>query len=265
MQSRPQICSIGDHIQQALNVVHPIVSKFTYPLFAVDSRDRPDLFASSVLLKIDDKLLLLTAAHAIYEILQAGSSVHVGAKTISPLSSSFIKTSTNGRDELDLAGIVIAEEFRVEQSMLALPMKGIEHEDFLSQPHMRCIHGYPISKNKTAKRADESRKVFTKYGFTYAGASHNLDVDYARYKKDRQKHIAIKYQKRSRNDSGEQVTPPHPKGISGGGMWSVPDSFNPQTVFLEGIAIEYHGNALAFATRIECAIAFIRKSVLQTA
>lgn len=262
MPARPQIANISDHIQQALDVVHPIVSRFTYPLFAIDVRDRPDLFASSVLLEVDGKLVLLTAAHAIYEILQTGSPVHVGASTIAPVSSSFTMTSADGRDELDLAGIVVSDEFKAEQSMQAVPMQRIEHTGFLFQPHMRCIQGYPVSKNKTAKRADDSRKVFTKYGLTYAGASHIPEADYVRYKKDRQRHLGMKYQKQSKNESGDQVTPPHPKGVSGGGMWSVPDLFNPQTVFLEGIATEFHGNTLVFATRIEHAIGFVRKSVL---
>ena len=265
MSSHDPNPEIAAHIQAALSVVHPIVSAYTYPLFAADDRDRPDLYASSILLEVDGRLVLLTAAHAIHEISQAGSAVHLGATSITHLTSTFTRTSVDGQDPLDLAATLISEEFRQEQLMQALPMHRTKGSDFLSKPHMRCVHGYPITKNKTTKRADETRKVFTRYGLTYAGASHDLDVDFARHKKRNDTHLVMKYQRESRDDTGGQITPPHPKGISGGGMWSIPDSFSPGIVFLEGIAIEFRDSSLVFATRIEHAISFIRTSVIPAA
>jgi hypothetical protein len=73
-----QILDINEHIRLALSETHPEVSRFTYPLFAVDHRDRPDLFASSVLIECDESPILVTAAHAIREIGKSGSAVHVG-------------------------------------------------------------------------------------------------------------------------------------------------------------------------------------------
>lgn len=68
MDSKTADLDIAKHIQSALDVVHPEVSQFTFPLFAVDDRGRPDLYASSVLIECDNNTVLLTAAHAIYEI-----------------------------------------------------------------------------------------------------------------------------------------------------------------------------------------------------
>jgi hypothetical protein len=53
-------------------------------------------------------------------------------------------------------------------------------------------------------------------------------------------HALVEYQDLGWNEKGNKVSPPHPKGISGGGAWVVPDSFAGRAVYLDGIAIEYH-------------------------
>ena len=46
-------------------------------------------------------------------------------------------------------------------------------------------------------------------------------------------------------------------------IWLVPNSTTATTVYLEGIAIEYHkSRALVFSTRIEHVFTFIRQHVL---
>lgn len=252
---------IAAHIQRALAAIHPEVSKFTFPLFAADDRGRPDLYASSVLLTIDGTAVLLTAAHAVHEITRTGSDVYLGAKKIAPIKTKFVRTSVDGRDEFDLAATIVPDEFLRSEAMHGLSQSRFCLQPYSSPPHIRCIHGYPVTKNKTRKRANEITSVFTKYGLTYAGASNDVVDDYARYGKHEGKHVALRYQQQSRNEVGELITPPHPKGISGGGLWSIPDSFNPQALFLDGIAIEFHDKSLVFATRIEHVVAFVRQSV----
>ncbi len=253
---------IHARIQRALAAIHPEVSKYTFPLFAVNQRGRPELYASSVLVDVDDTAVLLTAAHAVYEITSTGSEVYIGASKIILLSPRFIQTSKEGKDKLDLAAIVVPEGILRSEDMQVLPHSSLCLERSSIPPHIRCIHGFPVTKNTTHKRADEKRKVFTKYGLTYAGVSSSVEVDYARYGKQDNMHLALLYEQQSRNESGVIVTPPKPRGISGGGLWSIPDLYNPQTFFLEGIAIEYHDKLLVFASRIEHAVKFIRQSVL---
>lgn len=253
---------IASHIQNVLAAIHPEVSKFTFPLFTADERGKPDLYASSVLVTVDGYAVLLTAAHAVHEITRTGSDVYLGAKTIVPIKTKFVRTSEDGRDEFDLAATIIPDEFLRSEAMHAMPQSKFCQQPYSSPPHIRCIHGYPVTKNKTHKRANITTNVFTKYGLTYAGASNDVVDDYALYGKHDSKHVALRYQRQSRNEIGELITPPHPKGISGGGLWSIPNSFNPQTLFLDGIAIEFHGKSLVFATRIEHVVTFVRQSVL---
>lgn len=256
--------NIASHIQDALAEIHPAVSKFTFPLFAADTRGIPDLYASSVLVTVDGYVVLLTAAHAVHEITRTGSDVYLGGKTITPIKTMFVRTSEDGQDEFDVAATIIPDEFLQAEAMQALPQSMFSQQPISSPPHIRCIHGYPVTKNKTSKRANRNTNVFTKYGLTYAGASNDVVNDYALYGKHESKHIALRYQRNSRNEIGELITPPNPKGISGGGLWSIPNSFNPQTLSLDGIAIEFRDKSLVFATRIDHVVAFVRQSVFPT-
>ena len=106
-QSQEEI-NIDEYIQNALAIIHPILSSHTYALFGVDNRDRPELFASSVLIKVDDIAVLVTAAHAICEIEKYGSAIHVGAnKSIYELTNDFVRSSKGGDDQLDLAALSV--------------------------------------------------------------------------------------------------------------------------------------------------------------
>lgn len=248
-------------IHAALKGIGAGVSEFTYPLFAADDRGRPDLYATSVLIEYNGVPILLTAAHAVYQIQSSGSMVYVGtSNTFIPMEG-FILSSLDGADPLDLAAIVIPEEswphFRSP-----LPLDHATEQPS-TEPHFRCIHGYPITKNTSSKSINEATKKFSLHGFTYAGASKNLELEYVKFKKDISLHIALKYQKQGKNNDGLIVSPPKPTGISGGGLWMVPDIHNHTNFHLEGIAIEYHASGkLVFATRIEQVIKFIGNYVV---
>ena len=73
-------------------------------------------------------------------------------------------------------------------------------------------------------------------------------------------HIALSYEL-GRNKDGVKVNPPKPKGMSGGGLWIVPNSFEPNRIFLAGILIEHHGKVV-LATRIESVVRFVREYAL---
>lgn len=263
MPSKAPILTVGDYLHLTLAEIHPEVSRYTYPLFAVDDHARPDLYASCVLLECDDIPFIVTAAHAISEIGKTGSSVHIGAHHITALAPKFRLSSPDGRDPLDIAAMIAPRELLESEEMEVLPQGQTTVNREFRNYHLRCVHGYPCNKNKQEQRLDIVNKSFTRYGFTYAGASKNIQVDYSRFKKDPQWHVALEYQRRGRDETRQIVTPPHPKGISGGGSWLVPDSTKATTVYLEGIAIEYHkSRALVFSTRIEHVITFIRQHVL---
>ncbi len=243
------IMGIDDHIQACLVELHPIVSEYSYPLFAADNQDRPDLFASCVFIEINNIPYLVTAAHALYEIEKSGSKVHVGAAGIKEITAGGdIRSSRDGKDPLDIAAIPISKKYIDSQEISLLAVDNTVIGRDFDHPHMHCMHGYPCTKNKKFKAVDMQKKIFTTYAFTYAGTIPK-GIDFSKYKKDPSLHSALNYSI-GKDNSGKKVNPPKPKGMSGGGLWVIPSSFNARKLFLKGILIEQYGKTV-FATNIE--------------
>lgn len=69
----------------------------------------------------------------------------------------------------------------------------------------------------------------------------------------------MKYRK-ARDTRGAVVTPPKPHGISGGGLWIMPNSFKPKDIYLTAIAIEYYERVgIMFSTKVKKVIEFIER------
>ncbi len=253
-----ELFGIDDHIQSCLAIIHPIVAKYTLPLFAADLQDRPDLFASCIILKVSDVVYLVTAAHALYEIEKTGSSVHLGGTLIKEIKYNDIRSSVDGKDPLDLAVISLDKKFIEDNKIKPLEVDRTTYKRVFDSPHMHCIHGFPCTKNKKNKAIDFNKKVFKTYGFTYAG-SQPISLNYKQFKKDPNIHCTINYSV-GKNDTGNRVDPPKGKGMSGGGIWVVPNSFKPENVFLKGILIEQHKETI-FATKIDKVLEFIKNNV----
>ena len=115
---------------------------------------------------------------------------------------------------------------------------------------------------------DAGSRSFTRYAFTYAGLSADSHAHYESFKKDPKVHADLVYENAGHTEAGVQLQrPPHPKGMSGGGLWVMPHAVNLMpldTAYLGGIAIEYHQReSLVFATRIEHVVDFIQTQVLR--
>ena len=253
-----------NHIRLALAEIDQEVAQYTYPLFGVNTRDRPELFASSILIECDGTPVLITAEHAIINIVKSGSAVHIGAKHITKMAPKFAFSSQSNCKPLDIAAMVFPIELMQSEAMKALPLDLTTFGRSFPSVHMRCIHGYPLTKNRTYDSVNEVNNIFNRFGFTYAGASLTAQRDYPRYNKVETKHVVLQYQRKCKNETGEKARAPKPIGMSGGGLWIIPNLFNPRTLYLEGISIEWKKEkSLVFATRIEPTITFIRKNVLQ--
>ena len=249
------IMLMHDHIQDTISQCHPILVDHSGALFAVDAAGVPDLYSSCVFLNLDDSNYLITAAHAPYQIEKSGSTVHVGVKNIQEVIAKEKRTSSDGSDPLDLAVYELAAGF-VEESGI----KPVREEDTLigrsfKNPHMQCMHGFPLTKNKQFNAVDMSRNVFSTYAFTYAGAQPKRAV-YGLPERNASTHSVLSYNL-SRRPDGQKVNPPKPKGMSGGGLWVVPNSFDASKVYLGGILIEHIGKNVV-ATRIERVADIIR-------
>ena len=142
---------MGDHIQLSIAECHPLFIKRSAALFAVDDHDRPHLFATCVALSLSGRTFLVTAAHAVHEIMSTGSAVHIGGKEIKVVPGSFIKSSLDGYDPLDVAFVEVEEGFVVSNGMSLVGEEQTMMGRNFENPHLRCMHGYPLTKNKPYK------------------------------------------------------------------------------------------------------------------
>jgi hypothetical protein len=237
-----QLAPSHDDISRAISELGAEISLFSYALFGLNSHDRPDLYASCLLLECDEIPVLVTASHAIDAIeKETRQGVHVSAKHLVALPGQFTRSSNSGDDLLDIAAIVLSEDFLQDQEMTALPLSRTTWRTPLSMPRVGCIHGYPCTKNKQRRQIDDATRTFRRHHRTYVGLLAERR-DYQRFGKDPHLQIGLRYRK-GRNEQGNQAVPPDPGGMSGGGIWVIPD-FNAATAtfLLGGIAIEHFKN-----------------------
>jgi hypothetical protein len=234
------------------------VSRFTYPLLAMDRHHRPILYASCVLLEYNRKYFLLTAEHAISTIKKI-SEVYLGGNQIIHLSEQFVLALKTEKDPLDIAIMELNPDLIKEQKLEFLPLSRTILDREFPSIHVRSIDGFPCSKNKKIK-PEFRGKYFSRKSFLFAGEPCQISPDLSsKCKKNGNIHIAMHFHKFGINEKGIKSISFHPKGISGGGLWLTPNILEPTNTFLGGIFIEYYKNdELAFATRIERVIECIR-------
>ncbi|MCR6738054.1 hypothetical protein NVV56_03950 [Aeromonas dhakensis] len=115
------IISIHDHINLALDETQKYLSSFTYPVFSAARNERPDLFASSVLIEFNNKIYLVTASHVIDELNKANSAFYLGVSgEFVSLEKEFLrsKSAINGeKDNFDIAVYELSRDFVRQYSL----------------------------------------------------------------------------------------------------------------------------------------------------
>lgn len=254
------ILSIHEHINLALEETEKYLSSFTYPVFAESENNRPDLFASSVLIEFKSNIYLVTASHVIDELNKANSAFHVGINgEFVPLEKEFVRSrpAIDGeKDNFDIAVYELSRDFVSKHSLNYITESQMLLNKTFKSVHLTCIHGYPCSKNKQVK-ALKGGKNFKLFAFTYSGKNIEFDDTWAKYGKNSAFHACMSYNAIRAQDGGTQ-NPPSPKGISGGGVWIIPNSFEPTNAYLKGIFIEYFSREkISFCTKIDKILRFI--------
>ncbi len=252
-----------NHVAHAIEKTSNTARTLTYPLFAFDQRGQPELYATCIFIELDGSAYLITAAHAYREITQTGSDLWVGTEIgIDGVEGTLIITPPNNRsDELDIAAIRVKKEFIEKHKVNLIPMNmTCAGSEPLKEPDYLCVCGYPISKNKQFKALMNTPMCFDAYSFAYA-IRPKEPGQFEERNKNANIHIAFSYQKTGRDHKKEKRNPPNPTGLSGGGLWYIPDSFSPHNIYLAGILIEYHKEGrVGYATKIERVWRLIRKN-----
>ena len=244
-----------DDINKVIAATEKRVSKYTYPVFAL-TKDKPDLFASSVVIKFEQKYYLITASHVITEIISTNNSLTIGVngKYIS-ISGELVCSNGSGKDNFDIAYIELNYQFISEYEI-----KYLEHRRLLlSNTPVSCdiafIHGYPNSRNKQ-KKALWNTKSFKAKSYTYAGIIKNDFSKWTDFGKRKENHTCMSYSKKTNKNA-----PLNPTGLSGGGLWIVPNISKVEDFYLDSISVEYYEKeSVVFSTKIKQIIHFIKET-----
>jgi hypothetical protein len=237
------------------------VDKYTYPVFT-NKKNKPDLIASCVIIKVDNKYYLVTASHVVKNIVNGNTSFVIGSEgKLLPISGEFV-SSNSLKDKsrvgnFDIAYIELDLDFISKNKITPLEQNKLVMCDRKNSPHIAFIHGFPISKNKQSKALWNTQKFKLK-AYAYAGIIDINFKDWDKYNKRKDNHTCMTYQTTATGNA-----PTHPRGISGGGLWVIPNASEPNNYFLDSILIEYYEkNKIVFATKVSKVILFINKTLL---
>ena len=192
------------------------------PLYSENREDGPFLLGSSVLLKVGDRLFLVSAAH----VLDFGESNPIFLPTtegLQRLSGDGVRAvkPQGGRlqDPFDFSCLDISG-FSVDPHYVPVDASRIDADQPLSPNAVYMALGYPGSMNRLQRSLPRLKPKHYPFGSVIAEES-----DYAHLPLSAQSHIAMSFDRsRVRTSNGDVVTAPVPKGMSGGGIWKVYDA-----------------------------------------
>ena len=244
---------ISEIIDQAMKQAQEIANSYTYPVFVSDAKNKPDLIGSSVIIKLNDRYYSITASHVLTNVLDSGSQFIIGidGKYVSIIGE-FVYSSHDSKDHFDIAFIELSSNFVKKNNILYLQQSKLLLDQH--QVHIAFIHGFPCSKNKQTKALLGTKKFKLK-AYSYAGVIKSDFYDWEKLGKIESIHTCMTYRKTSNMN-----TPTNPRGISGGGLWLVPNLHEATEIYLDSILIEYHESyKVTFSTKIRHIVEFIRE------
>jgi hypothetical protein len=210
----------------------------------------------AVIIEIERKYYLITASHVIAQAVSVDTPFIIGVncKYIS-VSGEFVCSEEPNTDNFDIAYIQLDPQFIDKNNIKPLESKRLLLRKILSPCHIAFIHGFPNSKNKP-KKAFWNTNYFKVKAYAYAGIIQNNFTNWDTFGKIKEINTCMSYRKTSNNN-----TPTHPQGLSGGGLWVVPNISNLDEYYLDSILIEYHKNdSIVFSTKIIQVISFIKET-----
>lgn len=253
------IITIRQHIDESLQEAGSFLIRHTCPIYKCGENKRPAFEGSGFFLSVDSGIYLITAAHVFQAIKNVQSPIYVGVGDIIarlPRVGAYRTKNPNGTDHADICAIPIQKDCDVYNSIenIAIPIEGTLYRRSFEHAHLKLVQGYPASKNKPAKSVDHLHRMVSVTSLT---TGHELarNPEFSKFGKEQDKHFALEWKKvRGANQ------PPHPKGMSGGPFWVIPNSLHPKVAYLGGVFIEMHEKSeVAFVTKISEAICLIRE------
>ncbi|ENK2265388.1 hypothetical protein HJ055_15950 [Vibrio parahaemolyticus] len=237
-------------IENLIKNAEQTAANFTYPIFTVGRNDKPDLIGTSVIIEVDGTVYLLTAAHVL-DVAKSMGMIAIGVNgQIIPINSEWVFASQLDGMEFDVAFTEL--NLDLVNKVQVLPSSNLLSVQPDKGEHFCFVNGFPASKNKQNQALRLTDKFASK---SYSFVSYLKDdfQQWSEVKKDPGWHYCSAHGKKHGNQA-----PLKPNGLSGGGLWVIPNIAAPQ-LYLGGIFIEhYKHKEVSFSTRIDKVVEAIR-------
>lgn len=217
------------------------VQSATVPVY-LESTPAPEHIGSGILIRIGDEHFMFTAAHV--ADFRSSGALYLGGESF-PIRMFGTVTHTKPphgdrlRDKVDAALIHLSEE--TTRHLQAHEFLSIGELDVASMPRhddYYLVAGYPCTQQRFVSNTGMIEALL--YPFV---AVSKLEASYTDISLDPNHHILLGFSKKEmwRRDRG-RVTAPDLYGISGGGIWWLPDYTGPHCDWprLHALAIEWH-------------------------
>ena len=181
--------------QGAIDLTQKLINKYTYPVFVL-KKNKPDLFASSVIIEVDHNYYLITASHVFTRVLSVDNTFVIGVNggKYLPISSKFIYTNDTD-DNFDIAYTQLSSQLVNDNNIQVLGRKRIFLGKTLVDSHIVLIHGYPNSRNKQYKAFMDSKTSFRAKPYAFATTVNQEFSKWADFGKSKENHTCVYYGK----------------------------------------------------------------------
>lgn len=240
------------------------------PVYGLTHSDTPMAVGTSFLFQVDGRKFLITAAHVI-DWNQQTTLYVAGLATLEQITgdAGVTKAPVTGRtgDKYDFAFMELSNEFAERVGADAF-LNADDVSENRGTMEGRCFMalGYPASRNKPKPLAITGTHAVGK-SWVYSDSCHLTDKVFNDVGASPERHLLLKFGKRSKAFSGEVTNSINPQGASGGILVDLgridPAMLAPSAPFiprLAGVLIEHHSSSKAIvATKIQLIIDAIRK------
>lgn len=261
------IVTLRDVIRELHDKAGTFARRFTRPVYGVDARSLPDHIGTCLLLEVDGAKYVVTAAHVVDH--NENTTLYVLGETepvimVGPCRLSTPPGGIREKDKIDIAVIRLTPE-TVDQIGSAEYLTPDKFDCGGFVPSNLCMAlGYPNSRQKQ-RNPDQPglrpKPVSIANLSVPAASKASIGVSDAT-------HVLVKYDRNNAIHENDIVdTGPDPRGMSGGGIWSVVNLRDTEAVAngtadpkLVGILIEFRSAQQVFlATRISIVVETIRR------
>jgi hypothetical protein len=241
-------------------------SNAVMPIFLTDNfNENVEQIGSGVLIEIGEEIYLLTAAH-VTDWRDKGILCIPGKSGIKPIAGHVVSLEMPTKidrqnDKVDISYFRLSHDLAQDLHDEAKPIvrEDMNLTESLIEGDLYTFAGYPLTKTKVKTDVVSSEPFF----FTGEASSAQK---YSTLGYDIHRNIVINFnRKKVKYYDGSQFTAPHPRGVSGGGIFSWPKDFSvrprmPERL-LVGIGHTYHErHHCLVGTRINVYLSLIQRN-----